>query len=125
VHLIDAGRWRDIVNEDPEFLLAARDWTARLRVRMGDAEMIVGIRDGRIAAIESAPTPFHAWDAEIGGPRAGWEQFLEPLPRPFYQDLFPAMVHHGFTIAGDLESVFAYHPALRRMFDLMRQAVPR
>ena len=44
------------------------------------------------------------------------------MPRPFYQDLYAATVHHGFSVSGDTLNYCAYYPALRRLVELMRDA---
>jgi hypothetical protein len=45
---------------------------------------------------------------------------LEPVPPPFYQDLFGAVAHHGFMFAGRIEDVGPYYPAIMRIIALMR-----
>jgi hypothetical protein len=45
------------------------------------------------------------------------------VPPPFYQDVASAVLRHGFTLGGDVESFFAYHGALRRVIDVMRHGV--
>ena len=42
------------------------------------------------------------------------------MPKPFYQDLYAATIHHGFSVAGDTLDYCAYYPALRRLIELMR-----
>jgi hypothetical protein len=122
---LDDARSRSLlaaVNEDPEFQLAARFWSGSFRLGMGPAEAYVfRIRDGRLVDVNLAPTSFDAWDFEIAGPAEGWTEILAPVPKPFYQDVASALLRHGFTLGGDVESYFAYHAALRRLVDLMRQ----
>jgi len=111
------------MNEDPEFALVARFWSGRFRVGIGDDARIVQIDNGRVEHIEDEPTVFDEWDFSIGGPSDGWEKMLQPEPRPFYQDIWSAVFWHDFTIEGDLEQFFAYHAAVRRTIQLMRQLV--
>jgi hypothetical protein len=120
--LIDVAKWRFLVNRDPEFMIAARYWNALLKVRMGEQGCILKIQDGQIAAVEETPTLFDAYDIEVAAPEEDWRKFLEPIPPPFYQDVFSAAIRHSFTVGADLESLFAYYPAARRMFELMRGA---
>ena len=120
--LVDLQRWRFLVNRDAEFSLTARAWNAVFKLQMGEAACLVRVREGQIAEIDEAPTPFDAYEIEISGPEEGWRKFLEPSPPPFYQDVFPAVMRHGFTMGGDVESLFAYYPAARRMFELLRSA---
>ena len=111
------------LDADPEFALAARMWTGDVTfVSDGDA-VRVSLHDGRIGAIEPAQ-PDATSMIRIAGPRDGWDEMLKPLPRPFYQDLFGAATHHGFTIGGKIEDVGPYYPALRRIIELMRASTP-
>lgn len=110
------------VNDDPEFRLAARFWNGSFRFGMGAEEAYVfRVRDGRLVDVNLAPTVFDAWDFEVAGPADGWREVLSREPRPFYQDVASAILRHGFTLGGDVESFFAYHAALRRVLDVLRR----
>jgi hypothetical protein len=71
-------------------------------------------------------TPAAPWfggiaaNLDIGAPETDWRAMLSPVPRPFYQDLHAATVHHGFHVTGDTKHYCAYYPALRRLIELMR-----
>ena len=116
-------------NDDPEFQIAARFWNTVLHVAVDDPGTedrghLIRIRDGRIEDIrpQVSAGPGEAWQLSISAPADEWRRFLEPLPRPFYQDLWGASIYHGFRIQGDLEAhLYPYYPALRRMFELLRQ----
>ena len=111
----------DAINGDREFQMAARYWNGSFRWSMGPSEAyLFSVRDGRIAAVNREPTPFDAWDFEIAGSADGWREILAASPKPFYQDVASAMLRHGFTLGGDVESFFAYHAALRRMLAVLR-----
>ena len=110
------------VNDDPEFRLAARFWNGSFRFGMGAEEAYVfRVRDGRLVDVNLAPTVFDAWDFAIDGPADGWREILAREPKPFYQDVASAILRHGFTLGGDVESFFAYHGALRRVLDVLRR----
>ena len=106
-------------NADPEFRLAARFWNAELALCDELAGQLVKIEDGRVRGLRPY-APGDACDVSISAPREEWDRFLAPVPRPFYQDLWGAWTRHGFELDGDLDSLYAYYPALRRMFDLLR-----
>jgi hypothetical protein len=112
----------EAINGDPEFRLAARFWNGAFRLSMGAEEAyLFRVRDGEMVGVNPAPTVFDAWDFEVGGPSEGWAEILARVPRPFYQDVASAIFRHGFTLGGDVESFFAYHAALRRVIEVMRQ----
>jgi hypothetical protein len=115
-------------NDDPEFQIAARFWNTVLHVGVddtGEPGHLIRIRDGRIEEIrpQASAGPGEPWQLSISASRDDWRRFLEPVPRPFYQDLWGASIYHGFRIQGDLEAhLYPYYPAVRRMFELLRPA---
>jgi hypothetical protein len=118
----DVLDWATLVhraNDDGEFRLHARFWNARLRVAIGDKAMRLDVRDGVLAP----PAPWFggmAANLDVSAPESDWREMLAAVPRPFYQDLQAATVHHGFHVAGDTKHYCAYYPALRRLIELMR-----
>jgi hypothetical protein len=113
----------EAVNGDPEFRLAARFWNGSFRLGLGAEEAYVfRVRDGRLVDVNVEPTQFDAWDFEVSGPADGWREIFAKEPKPFYQDVASALLRHGFVLGGDVETFFAYHAALRRVVDIMRQS---
>jgi hypothetical protein len=110
----------DAANLDPEFRLAARLWTTTLRLEADEEALLVRVVDGRITGVETAGTD--EGEISVRASASEWREFLAPTPRPFYQDLWGAMSHHGFSVDGDLESLYAYYPAAQRLFALLRES---
>ncbi len=112
-----------VANNDPEFRLAARFWNTALRLEMGNEALLLHIEKGQIVEQLSGHqavaflTPVNI---VVSAPTSDWQKFLERIPKPFYVDLWGAMTHHGFKVGGDMESLYAYYPAVRRLFDIMR-----
>jgi len=119
--LIDLDRFRESVNHDPEFLMNARFWSILFKVEAGEIAFILSLDDGKIAEINENPSSEDPWALKISAPLKDWKEFLKPVPRPFYHDVFAAWVHHEFACKGDFESFYAYYPAVRRMFEIMRR----
>jgi hypothetical protein len=113
--------WNELAgraNADPEFRYAARFWNATLRLDVGAASFRVRIEDGRVA--ETAPCGgAEACDLFVSAPEADWRELLAPTPRPFYQDLYGAQIHHGVRLPEDPVVYAAYYPALRRLLRAM------
>ncbi len=107
-------------NADPEFRIAARFWTARLRLDVGDARHILRIADGRVSDFSPAAEPNGALDMTVSAPAADWDELLAPIPKPFYQDLFAAAATGRFLLVPTDVTTFAYYPALRRLIEIMR-----
>ncbi len=120
--LVDIDHFSESANNDPEFLIAARFRNTFLKIEMEDSNYILKIQDGKIVRVNSTPAPDDPWAIKIGAPGEDWKNFLETIPKPFYHDLIAAGIRHNFVCEGDLESFYAYYPAIRRMFEIMRSS---
>jgi hypothetical protein len=119
--VIDFSTLAERANNDGEFALHARFWNATVKLQIGAATYRLDIRDGALKAC----APWHgtiAGDLAIEASEAEWANLLAPMPRPFYQDLYAATIHHGFSVVGDTKNYYAYYPAVRRLIELMREA---
>jgi hypothetical protein len=114
----------DAANDDGEFAIAARMWDADVIFASGGNAVRVSIAGGQVTDVASASNADVA-QIRISAPADGWAKMLEPLPLPFYQDLFGASIHHGFTIEGKIEDVYPYYPALKRLIELLRAEAGR
>jgi hypothetical protein len=115
--------WEELahrVNEDGEFRLASRFWDATLRLDLGPESHQLRFEGG--ALCEVAPcAPDAPYDVHISAPTEEWEKLLEPIPRPFYQDVLGAALNHGFTLTQDMLAFAAYYPALQRLVEILRE----
>ncbi len=118
---IPLERVRDTANADAEFRIAARFWNADVRFAVDERGEVLRIREGRIEAVLPDREPASC-DVSIVAPRETWRELLAPVPRPFYQDLYGASLHHGLRFEGDGVAFFPYYPALRRLVELLRAA---
>lgn len=109
------------INGDPEFQISARLWNTRIRFDVGDHPYAVHVDEGKVVEFTDEPDDFRPYAIRIGGPEEGWEKLLSPVPPPFYQDFWGVFFRHEFEMGGDLESLYAYYGAVRRLLDVMRQ----
>ena len=109
------------VNEDGEFRLASRFWNTALRLDLGAESRRLRFQEGELREIGSCDSDLQG-DLQISAPIEDWRRLLEPVPRPFYQDLFAAQIHHGFQMNADPVDYAAYYPALRRLVEILREA---
>ncbi|MEM7412031.1 MAG: hypothetical protein AAF430_17520 [Myxococcota bacterium] len=116
--MLDWQQLPERVNRDPEFQVASRHWTARLRLDTGDASRLLRFEEGRLVDIDTAGAE-SACDLFVSAPESDWEGLLAREPRPFYQDLFGAQIHHDVRLPEDPLAYAAYYPALRRLVQLM------
>lgn len=118
---LDLSALDDALRRDPEFALHSRYLTAIVRVVIGEVQSFrIVVRAGRIAEIDPVATPFDEFTFQLAGTEEQWRHLLAPIPPSFYQDFYPAMLHHGFRIEGDMETIMAYYPAVRRLAEIFR-----
>ena len=117
--MIDWQRLPERLNADPEFRLAGREWTATLRLEIGESAHALHIDAGVVRSVEETAPGAEA-DVFVRAPESDWQELLAETPRPFYQDLTGAAVHHGVRLPRDTVSYAAYYPALRRLIQVMR-----
>ncbi|MBM4227714.1 MAG: hypothetical protein FJ164_08220 [Gammaproteobacteria bacterium] len=118
--LFDQTRFLERVNQDGEFQIAARYLNGALKLFFGEESLLLTFRDGRLASLVPG-VMFDSAEVTIRGPVASWQEFLKPVPRPFFHDMFAAIVSCEFEWFGSSETFFAYYGAYRRMFQLMRE----
>ena len=117
---LDPIELRTALNDDPEFSLQARYWNSTVRIGADGRNWLVRIIDGIVTDVDTAATPFDAWDFQLSGTSEHWAQLLAPVPAAFFQDYYAAMLYHGFAIEGDMQQIMAYYPAIRRSLDVIR-----
>lgn len=119
---LDLVTLENALRDDAEFRLQTRYLTTTFRFVIGELQTFsVVICNGAVTKIDNVVTAFDGFQIQFAGNQAQWQALLAPEPEAFFQDFFPAMLHHGFRIEGDMESIMAYYPAIRRMQDLLRQ----
>lgn len=107
-------------NRDGEFKQLARFWNAIIKLRIGAASYRLDVDDG-VLGVAAPWFGTIALDLSIEADEAQWDDLLAPMPRPFFQDLYAATIHHGFVVSGNTLNYCAYYPALRRLIELMRE----
>lgn len=120
---IDAIDLKNALNGDPEFHLHARYWTTQFRIGTDTQGLLVKIFEGEVVNVDPAATPFDTWEFQLLGSDAQWAELLAPVPAPFFQDYYVAMLYHGFKIEGDMRRIMAYYPAIRRTRSVLAQVV--
>jgi len=114
-------RVRDAINSDPEFKLASRFFSKDILLIVGEAKCIVKLREGVVAEIKLNPTFMNPWSFFIKGSVETWRKFLQPMPPPFFTDLYGCISRQHFELGGDIEAAFAHYWALTRMLDVLRE----
>ncbi len=116
---------RSYVNSDPEFRLAAARMMTNVLLGVGESRCVVKVREGVVSEILANPVFAEACSFYVKGSEEAWAKFLQPVPPPFYNGVFSAMIRQNFELGGDLEEAFSDFWPLTRMFDLFREVQNR
>jgi hypothetical protein len=115
---------REGVNKDPEFAIAGRFWNARIRFYTNESdEYFMQIERGKVTDFREGTDGYQSSTIYVGGPRETWHEILKPNPARFCNDFFPAAIHRGMRLGGDLSSLYAYYGALQRIVAVMRSEI--
>lgn len=121
--VIPTEQVRERLNSDHQFRRATKYWSAQLLLKVSAEGYVLEIVDGLVRRFEPGADQFDHYAAVLGGSERDWEQLLEQVPPPFYQDFFGAFFQHDFEMAGDLDAVFSHYWAFLRLLDVLRDAV--
>ena len=116
----NAGKLREIINEDPEFKQASRYVSLNLAVGYGNDLRIVQIHDGQVVKFEPFDFKYGYADVTIKCTNEFWQKFLQPIPPTYFHNIYAGMVAGQVQITGCDELFNAHFWPIYRLFDLMR-----
>lgn len=108
---------------DGEFAIAARYWTATVRLDLGAESYLLEVDGGEVADFRADADAGAEPDVVLSGPDADWAEILAPVPRAYFHDVLsgPRFGFHQVTVTGDeLADVFPYYHAIQRLVDVIR-----
>jgi len=120
----DVAALAGVFAADRELALASRFWHGALHLGVGDARVALCFEPEQAPRVETEPHAVGARDVSIHAEPSEWRKLLAAVPPPFYQDVFGAALHHPVSLGGDMETVYAYYPAIRRVIEILREASP-
>lgn len=118
---IHPDRFGAALSADSEFRLQARYWNGALQLQFGDDAHVFRLDEGEIVGVDSDALAGGPCEVIIRAPMEDWYEWVQPIPRPLYHELYPALWHHGFEFEGDPDYVWPYYAALRRAGELVRE----
>jgi hypothetical protein len=120
---IDVVRVRETASADPEFQIAARYWSGTVRLDVGPDVYVLRVQDGQITDFARISGSSGSFDLRIAAAPEEWDKLLEAVPPPFYVFISPVSASgiSNFTVEGDMDVFYAYHAALRRFVEVMRE----
>jgi hypothetical protein len=114
--------WRRLVNADEGLQVIGRYFTADLILGFGDTSYLVSVKNGTIEQIREGTGTVPRGGLALRGARDVWEQFVQPVPPPRYNGIFPLVFGKFLMMEGE-EIVFWQNlRVLTVMTHLMRTA---
>lgn len=115
------GRWVDAINADLEIARLGRFFDGRMCLQFDDDKYILVISRARVIDVIPQPIWDKPFDFKIAATRETWARSAEPVPRPFYQDIFGMMWNHGMTLEGDVVKAMQHIRVVKLMLAAMKR----
>ena len=113
-------RLRKSINSDPEFQLASKYMSQDIHFAADSSDCLISVRDGVVTEIKLDPF-LESCTYSIEGSVESWQKFLQPVPPPFYNEIYSCLRARTLKLTGNLEAVAAHFWALTRMTDIFRE----
>ncbi|MCO6415358.1 alpha/beta hydrolase [Siccirubricoccus sp. KC 17139] len=108
----------------PELARWGRGLQADWLLRLGDAEWLLTVRDGAIAAIAEGPFQMPAYTLATRIGAEALDRFLSPTPPPGWHDLLALRRQGALVVEGDVAAFFAHLMWFKGVLALLREAPP-
>ncbi len=118
-------RLPELVDADAGLVRRGERLTTTFLLAVDDAEYLVHVAAGRVAAVERGPFLMRSWSFAVRAPADAWARFWRALPEPGYHDLF-AMKKRGIArVEGDLWPLMAHLRYVKDVLATPRRALAR
>lgn len=79
-----------------------------LLLRVGDAPLLVRIRDGRVMTADAPAAPLPSCDVSLRATAAAWSRFWQAVPDAGWHDIFALSKRGELSIEGNLQPLMAH-----------------
>jgi pimeloyl-ACP methyl ester carboxylesterase len=118
MNLPNSDDWAHRCADDGEFRLAMRHWSGGLRLRIGESEIGLRLKDGAFRPGIPAPGP---GVVAFSGETDVWKQILAARPARFFNDAMSNVsTGNGLSLEGDPLAHAQYYAAAMRAIELLR-----
>lgn len=115
-------RWVEVINCDAEIARLGQFFDGRMCIQVDDDKFILTVSRGRVMDVLEQPLWDRPYDFKIAATRDVWWQSVQPVPRPFYQDIFGMMWNHGMTLEGNVVTAMQNIRVIKLMLAAMKRA---
>jgi hypothetical protein len=100
-------RLPELVNRDEVLLRRGRYLDLDVLIEIGAIPYYLSIAGGRIARLDRGPLLMRSWALALRGSEDAWRQFWQPMPPPYFHDIFALAKAGHFRIEGDVHPLMA------------------
>ena len=97
----------EIVNGDEALVRRGRYFTDTFMLEVGETEVLIEIRQGRVERVETGPFVMRSWTFAIRASEEVWRRFWEELPELGYHDIFALLRKGRVALDGELQPMMA------------------
>ena len=115
----------ELVNGNAALVRRGRHFSTEMMIEVGDAQYLVRIEQGRIAAVEPLRINLRPWSFAIRAAAEVWERFWEPVPAPGYHDLIALLRYGRVRMEGNLQPLMANLIYLKLVLETPRRLETR
>jgi len=96
------------VNADERLVWRGRHVSTAFLLQVDQAEFVIQILAGRIAAVKKGSFPIADWVFALRANEAAWHEFLQPIPKPGFHDVMAMLKLKHLTMEGDLYPLMSH-----------------
>lgn len=96
------------VNADERLVWRGRHVSTSFLLQVDQAEYVIQILAGRIAAVKKGPFPISDWVFALRASEASWVEFLKPIPKPGFHDVMAMLKLKHLKMEGDLYPLMSH-----------------
>ena len=96
------------VNADERLVWRGRHVSTSFLLQVDQAEYVIQIVAGRIAAVKKGPFPIADWVFALRASEASWAEFLKPVPKPGFHDVMAMLKLKHLKMEGDLYPLMSH-----------------
>lgn len=115
------ARWVEVINEDAEITRLGQFFDGRMCIQVDDDKFILVVNRGRVIDLLENALWDRPFDFKIAATRDVWWHSVQPVPRPFYQDIFGMMWNHGMTLEGNVVTAMQHIRVVKLMLAAMKR----
>ena len=108
-------------NADPNIKRLGRTCIAEFVLMVSDTPFHVIVQSGKVQDVLQGPFKMRNSSFQISATEAAWSEFMAPLPRPGFHDIFAMSATGNATIVGDMTVLLSHLGFYKALLQTLRR----